>query len=79
MEWGINTNPIYRQTCIDVETHISGVGLTLGTRPRGKFFCPNCRFYEGALDREGDFRRMSANPPSRVAPQHQRPRGGGAR
>jgi inhibitor of growth protein 3 len=59
--------------------HLPCVGLTLGTRPRGKFFCPNCRFYEGALDREGDFRRMSANPPSRVAPQHQRPRGGGAR
>ena len=58
--------------------HLPCVGLTLGTRPRGKYFCPNCRYYEGP-GTEGDFRRISLNPPTRIAPQHVRARGGGAR
>lgn len=33
-------------------------------------FCPECRFYEGPEDVEGDYRRMSANPPRKRTQRH---------
>lgn len=43
--------------------HLGCVGLTSTNRPRGKWFCPDCRFYESQEDAEGDHRRLSPNPP----------------
>lgn len=43
--------------------HLQCVGLTVGTRPRGKWFCPNCRHYDGPEDQEGDYRRPNPAPP----------------
>jgi hypothetical protein len=43
--------------------HLGCVGLTATNRPRGKWYCPECRFYDGPEDIEGDFKRASLNPP----------------